>query len=115
MSTTESVLGHHLEMFGATDLDGIMEDYADDAVFISQDGVLRGTDEIREMYAELLPEFDDESVEFELDEQIVEDDYAYITWHAKTPDNVYEFASDTFVVRDGEIVAQTLAAEATPR
>ncbi len=115
MSSTENVLGHHLEMFGENDLDGIMEDYADDAILILQDGVLRGTDEIREMYSELLPEFDDESVEFELHEQIVEDEYAYITWHAKTPENVYEFASDTFVVRDGKIAAQTLAADTTPR
>jgi ketosteroid isomerase-like protein len=102
-------------MFGANDLEGIMEDYADDAILISGDGVLRGTDEIRGMYSDLLPEFDHESVEFELDEQIVEDEYAFIIWHAKTPENVYEFASDTFVVRDGEIVAQTLAVDAISR
>jgi len=115
MSSTESVLEHHLEMFGETDLDGIMEDYAEDAIFISESGVLNGREEIREMYADLLPEFDDPSMSFSLDERIVEDDYAYIVWHAETPDNEYRFASDTFVVRDGEIVAQSLAADVSPK
>jgi len=36
-------------------------------------------------------------------------------WHAETPDNEYRFASDTFVVRDGEIVAQSLAADVSPK
>ena len=115
MSTTESVLDHHLATFGEGDLDGLMSDYADDAVFVSADGVLEGHEAIREMYADLLPEFDDPAVEFSLDGQVVVDDYAYIVWHAETPENVYEFASDTFVVRDGEIVAQTLAAKVSPK
>lgn len=115
MSTAESVLEHHLEMFGERDLDGIMEDYADDAVLISQTDTLRGREEIREMYADLFPEFAGESVTFSLEEQTVVDDYAYIVWQAETPENEYEFASDTFVIRDGEIVAQTLAAEVDPK
>ncbi|QIO22144.1 nuclear transport factor 2 family protein [Haloarcula sp. JP-L23] len=115
MSATQSVLEHHLEMFGEGDVDGLMSDYADDAVFISADGTLVGHDDIRSMYEELLPEFDDPSVSFSLDEQVVRDEYAYIVWHAETPENVYEFASDTFVVRDGEIVAQTLAADVSPK
>lgn len=115
MSTTESVLGHHLEMFDEGDLEGLMSDYADDAVLITQDGTLEGHDEIRAMYEDLLPEFSDSSVMFSLDEQTVVDDYAFIVWHAETPENEYEYASDTFVVRDGEIVAQTLATKTTPK
>jgi hypothetical protein len=92
-----------------------MADYAEDAVFISSSGVLRGTDEIREMYVDLLDEFDDPSVDFSLDEQIVEGEYAYIVWNAETPENEYEFATDTFVIHDGEIVTQTLAADVSPR
>ncbi|MDS0281062.1 nuclear transport factor 2 family protein [Haloarcula onubensis] len=115
MSSTQSVLDHHLEMFGEGDLDGLMSDYADDAVFISADGTLEGRDEVRAMFADLLAEFDDPSVSFSLDEQVVRDEYAYIVWHAETPENVYEFASDTFEIRDGEIVAQTLAADVSPK
>jgi ketosteroid isomerase-like protein len=115
MSSTQSVLDHHLEMFGEGDLDGIMEDYATDAVFVSSDGVLEGPEEIRAMYVDLLGEFDDPSVSFSLEQQLVEDDYAYIRWTAETPANVYEFASDTFVIKDGEIVMQSLAADVSPK
>jgi ketosteroid isomerase-like protein len=98
-------------MLGEGDLDGVMSDYAEDAVFISADGVLKGRAAIREMFADLITEFADAETEFVMDVQVVADDYAYIVWHADTPETEYEFATDTFVVRDGEIVAQTLAAQ----
>ena len=48
-------------------------------------------------------------------QQLVEGDYAYILWAAKTVDNVYELATDTFVVLDGKIVAQSFTAKITPK
>jgi hypothetical protein len=48
-------------------------------------------------------------------QQAVEGDYAYILWSAETADNVYEVGTDTFVVRDGKIVAQSFAAKITPK
>ena len=47
--------------------------------------------------------------------QCVEGDYAYILWSAETADNSYEAATDTFVVRNGKIVAQSFAAKITPK
>ncbi len=47
--------------------------------------------------------------------QSVEGDYAYILWTAETADNVYEVGTDTFVVRNGKIVAQSLAAKTTAK
>lgn len=46
-SITEPVLAYHLEMSSETDLEGLMSDYADDAVFISEDEVLEDHDGIR--------------------------------------------------------------------
>jgi ketosteroid isomerase-like protein len=40
--TPEEVFAHHAQALGAGDLDGIVEDYADDAVFITPAGVKRG-------------------------------------------------------------------------
>lgn len=113
MSTTESVLDHHLETFGALDAEGIMEDYADDAVVITEEEVFRGVEAIREGFFEegLFRDFDDPDATFSLDTQVVEGDYAYIVWRAETSNTTYEFATDTFVIRDGEIVSQTFAAE----
>ena len=38
----QEVFQHHAEALGAGDLDAIVDDYSDDAVFITPDGVLRG-------------------------------------------------------------------------
>ena len=38
----QEVFQHHAEALGAGDLDGIVEDYSDDAVFITPAGVMCG-------------------------------------------------------------------------
>ena len=48
-------------------------------------------------------------------QQLVEGDYAYILWTAETDDNAYELVTDTFVVREGRIVAQSFTAKITPK
>src|SRR5258708_15232270 len=52
--TPEEVFTHHAQALGAEDLDAIMVDYADTAIFISPSGVLRGKDAIRNFFAGLL-------------------------------------------------------------
>jgi hypothetical protein len=47
----------------------------------------------------------------EMSEQIVEDDIAYIVWSAESKKLKIPFGTDTFVMRDGKIVAQTFAAQ----
>jgi hypothetical protein len=48
-------------------------------------------------------------------QQFVDGDYAYILWSAETADNVYELGTDTFVVRDGKIVAQSFVGKITSK
>ena len=45
----------------------------------------------------------------------VVDDFSYVVWTAETADNVYEMGTDTQVVRDGKIVAQSFAGKITPK
>lgn len=52
---------------------------------------------------------------FRMRQQFVEGDYAYILRTAETADNVYELGTDTFVVRDGKIVAQSFTGKVTPK
>jgi hypothetical protein len=63
----------------------------------------------------LLAEFAKPGAKFEMKHEAVDGEYAYILWAAETADNIYEFATDTFVVRDGKIVAQSFAARIKPR
>lgn len=115
MSSTEDVLDHHLEAFGAQDMEENLKDYREDSVLITRDETYRGIDEIEGAFEAFFEEFDHPETELTVDRKVVEGDTAYITWHAETPENDYEFATDTFVVRDGEIEVQTLGAVVSPK
>jgi hypothetical protein len=47
--------------------------------------------------------------------QSIDGEFAYALWSAETADNVYAMATDTHVVRDGKIVAQSFAGLITPK
>jgi ketosteroid isomerase-like protein len=70
--TPEQVFQHHAEALGAEDIDAIVSDYADDALFITPEGVLRGKDGVREAFEKLTS--DVRGAEWELPTQIYEDD-----------------------------------------
>ncbi len=108
-ATTEQVLEHHMNAFGGGDLEAILQDYAEDSVFFIQDGLLRGPGEIRPLFEAFIAEFGKPGASFEMKKQIVDGETAFIVWSAETADNVYELGTDTFVVRNGKIVTQTLA------
>ena len=63
----------------------------------------------------MIAEFGKPGTAFSMKQQFVEGDYAYVLWTAETADNVYEFATDTLVVRNGQIVAQSFAGLITPK
>jgi len=115
MASTKDVLDNHLKCFGEGDLKGILSDYAPGAVLFTPDGPLRGADAIRPLFQAMLAEFGKPGAAFSMQHQSVEGDYAYILWTAETADNVYEVATDTFVVRGGKIVAQSFAPKIRPK
>ena len=63
----------------------------------------------------MLAEFAKPGAVFSMRQQFVDGDYAFILWTAETADNVYEFATDTFFVRDGKITVQSFAGKTTAR
>ena len=115
MVSTKDVLDNHLKSFGKGDLEGILSDYAPGAVMFTPDGPLRGPDEMRPLFQALIAEFGKPGAVFHLRRQSVDGDYAYIVWTAETADNVYEVATDTFVVRNGKITAQSFTGKITPK
>ncbi len=115
MPTTSDVLDQHLKCFGENDLDGVLADYSSDAVLFVPGKPLKGPDAIKPFFQAFLSEFAKPGASFSMQQQYVEGDYAYILWSAETADNSYEAATDTFVVRNGKIVAQSFAAKITPK
>ncbi|HEV8543813.1 MAG TPA: nuclear transport factor 2 family protein [Verrucomicrobiae bacterium] len=115
MKSTKEIIDHHLTAFARHDLKGVLSDYAPGAVFFTQNGILRGVDAIRPLFEALIAEFRKPGATFQLKQQFAEGDHAYILWSAETADNVYELGTDTFVVRDSKIVAQSFTGKIKPR
>jgi len=102
----QQVFEHHAEALGAGDLDGIVEDYTDDAVFITPAGVKRGKDGIREAFTQLLA--DVPNAAWELKTQIYEGDVLFLEWTATSAATKVEDGIDTFIFQDGMIRLQTV-------
>jgi ketosteroid isomerase-like protein len=115
MTSTKDVLDHHLQCFDAGDLAGILSDYAPDAVLFTPNGPLKGPDAIRSLFQLIFAEFGKPGTRFSMRQQAVDGEFAYILWTAETADTVYDIGTDTFVVRNGKIVAQSFACKITPK
>jgi len=115
MVSTSDVLDHHLQAFAEYDLDGVLADYASDAVLFLPTGPLKGREAIRPLFQGLISEFEKPGSSFTMQQRSIEGDYAYILWTAETTDNSYELATDTFVVQNGKIVSQSFAAKIKPK
>jgi ketosteroid isomerase-like protein len=113
--TTNDVLDRHLRSFAERDLEGVVADYSSDAVFFTPSGPLKGPDAIKPFFQTLASEFAKPGSSFKMLQRCIEGDHAYIIWTAETADNSYELATDTFVVRNGKIVAQSFAAKISPK
>ena len=115
MASTKDILDHHLKAFHQGDLSGVLTDYSPDAVLFTKDRAHKGVVAIRPLFEALFAEFGKPGAKFTMRQQLIEGDYAYILWAAETADNLYELATDTFVVREGKIVAQSFTAKITPK
>lgn len=114
--STQEVLDRHLAAFGAGDLEAVMADYTGDSVMVTANGVAAGLDEIRAGFTRLFSGlFAPGTYEFILDATVVSGEIALITWHATCAAAEIPFGSDTFVIRDGVITAQTVALTLQPR
>ena len=57
MRSTKDVLDHHIKCFFEFDLEGVLSDYARDAVLFTPNGPLKGVDAIRPLFQAMLAEF----------------------------------------------------------
>lgn len=115
MSDTDTVLEHHLDAFANQELEKVMVDYGEYSVVITNLGVFRGLDEIEALFTDLFDEFSHGEATIEVDDTIVEEEFAYLLWHGESPDNVYEFCTDTFYIPEETIEFQTFAGKIEPK
>jgi hypothetical protein len=70
---------------------------------------LKGPASIRPLFQAIFSESRKSGASFSMKQRSVDGDYAYILRSAETADNVYEMGTDTFVVRNGQILAHSFA------
>lgn len=103
---TRTVIEHHIECRSRAQLDeDLDENYAEDVVLLSAEGTHRGHDGVRELAGILHRYLGDAA--FDIRDVHVADEYGLERWSARSGDrNIH--GTDSFVVRDGRIVAQTI-------
>ena len=111
--TPQEVFQHHAEVLIGGDVDGIVEDYSEDAVFFTPAGVKRGKQGIREAFTQLLEELP--NGDWAVPTTIFEGDALFIEWTCTSSRNRVEDGVDTFVFRDGLIRLQTVRYTLIPR
>lgn len=111
--TPQEVFQHHGEVLMAEDLDGIVSDYTEDALFITPDGLLKGKDGVRQGFVKLLGDVPEAN--WELPTQIYEDDILLLEWRAESEKVKVDDGIDTFVFRDGLIRVQTVRYTLIPK
>jgi uncharacterized protein (TIGR02246 family) len=116
MDDTQTVLDRHLAAFGAGDVEASLKDYSDDAVFLRPDGAYTGHEALRAMFTEIFSTlFKPGTYDFSLDGMQVAGPAAMIVWHADCASATLTGGVDTFVVREGKIVAHTFAGKIDPK
>jgi ketosteroid isomerase-like protein len=104
--TPQEIFQHHARALIAGDIDEIVADYTDDAVFITPRGVLRGKDGVREGFTTLLS--DVPNAKWDVPTQIFEGDVLFIEWSAVSDRTQVKDGIDTFVFTDDGIRVQTV-------
>ncbi len=104
--TPEEVFGHHAQALGAGDLDEIVADYTDDAIFITPYGTKRGKAGVRAGFTQMLADVPDAA--WDLKTLIYEDDVLLLEWAADAAATRVDDGLDTFIFADGLIRVQTV-------
>jgi ketosteroid isomerase-like protein len=97
--STQEILDHHLKCFVGVDLDGIVATTLRTRSYFTPTGNLKGREAIKALFQALFTEFAKPGFSATVEKQVVEGEYAYILWHARSADKTYAAATDTFVIR----------------
>lgn len=106
--STQEVFDDHLRLRGEGDPEtDVARNYADDIIMLSETGIHRGRDGVRAAVAILNRSMPEGTWEYPI--RLVEGEYAFLEWTGRARDGreVCDGA-DSFVVRDGRIVFQTM-------
>jgi hypothetical protein len=117
MSTGRSVreiVNDHLELARSGEIDDdLRRNYAPDVTCFTSDGIHRGHDALRRLAQRLFDE--PPGAVFEYTTVLVDGDVGFLEWTATSEAVQVRDGADSFLVRDGRIVAQTIHYTVEPR
>ena len=90
----------------AGDMNDIVSDHAHDALFITNAGILHGREGVREGFTKIFADLP--NAQFDVRTRILEGDVIFLEWAATATGSRADDGVETFLVRDGEIVLQTV-------
>jgi ketosteroid isomerase-like protein len=103
--TPEQVVTHHLAVFRTHDLEGVLSDYADDAIFIAPKSTAQGKAALRKMFASFFANRNAKASAPVFDATVTADgDVGYEHWVSNPGQPGSMAGTDAFVVRHGKIV-----------
>ena len=105
--SAEQVVCDHLELgkHGTVE-DDLARNYAEDVVCFTREGLHHGHDGVRHLAERLRHELPNASFEYTV--VLVDGDAAFLEWTGASAAAHVSDGADSFVVRDGKIVAQTI-------
>lgn len=104
--TPQEIFAHHASALMAGDVEEIVADYDESAVFITPQGVLHGKDGARKGFTQLLADLP--KAEWNVPTQIYEGDILFIEWSAVSEKTRAMDGVDTFVFEGDAIRVQTV-------
>ena len=110
--TPQEIFAHHASALMAGDVDGIVADYAEDAVLITPAEVFRGRDGVRGWVKGMLAALPDAT--WDVSTQVFEGDVLFIEWSAAATGSRVTDGVDTFVFADDAIRVQTVRCTLEP-
>jgi ketosteroid isomerase-like protein len=104
-STTEAVFAHHLQAVRDLDVEAIVFDYADDAIIMMPGGVVRGIEQIRTHFTNVVNMTPAElAANLQADQLNIEGEFVFFLWSSGV---MVPHASDTLCIRNGKIIMQS--------
>ncbi len=105
-ATTEAVMQHHEEALLSGNLDELAKDYTEDSVLFSPTETYKGPESIKAAFAAMMSMLSPEALaNFKVTKQDIQGEYVYLLWTAAP---TFPFAGDTFHIRNGRIMMQSV-------
>ncbi|MFN6945518.1 MAG: nuclear transport factor 2 family protein [Cytophagaceae bacterium] len=107
MRTAKEVLDNHLELAksGSVEED-LKTNYSDEVIILSTYGLYKGRKGAQEL-AEILNEELPEAI-FEYKNVLIEGEVGFLEWTASSKTSEVKDGADSYVIRNGRIIAQTI-------